>query len=470
MQGDPILARGRARRPLRPHPDGLRPLIGTRVTNDDLLPASGVAMVHEATGHAVVHSDRSIRPFSAKMRSKAIWITEHPAISAAVVRLFSALQLKQQLNEDEYHVLLCAPGQGNMGDQAMLEAFLERVPGDIRLIAKAAVDVDVPSHSVDRVTVLELPSLLYGALPARLPDLLKFRRLLRNAKSLSIVGADIMDGYYNARASINRAVLAWLACKLGVSCRVLGFSWAPGAHEHALSVLRAAADAGTTLFARDPISSDRLRSAGVVGVVDASDVVFSAEQRDNSAVKWLAKQTDGTRQFAIINVSGLLQRRSNLLEEYELIARHLMQLGLDVILLPHVSRAQTDDRAACQSLYERIDDRKTNVVLSNLLTPEQTRDLCAQARIVVTGRMHLAVIALSQGVPSVALASQGKVEGLMALFGSERMCVEPRIGFGAQVNDLIDDVLHRGGTAAANIAEKLHYVRELSLRNFEGIR
>ena len=36
----------------------------------------------------------------------------------------------------------------------------------------------------------------------------------------------------------------------------------------------------------------------------------------------------------------------------------------------------------------------------------------------MTGRMHLAVMALLAGTPPITVATQGKVEGLMRLFGS----------------------------------------------------
>jgi len=70
-------------------------------------------------------------------------------------------------------------------------------------------------------------------------------------------------------------------------------------------------------------------------------------------------------------------------------------------------------------------------LLADRISPADTRAGLDLVDLVFTGRMHLSVMALSRHVPSLVLATQGKVEGLMDLIGHPEYCIEPRAGFGS---------------------------------------
>src|SRR5690606_17317169 len=99
---------------------------------------------------------------------------------------------------------------------------------------------------------------------------------------------------------------------------------------------------------------------------------------------------------------------------YRQAVSRLVATGHKVVVLPHVIRASGDDLAACRAIWEELSDqeRKDVVLVEDLLKPAQVRRLAAGAALIVTGRMHLGVIGLSQGVPAIVVATQGKVEGL----------------------------------------------------------
>ena len=59
------------------------------------------------------------------------------------------------------------------------------------------------------------------------------------------------------------------------------------------------------------------------------------------------------------------------------------------------------------------------------LSPAEVRGLAAGAQVVITGRMHLAIMSMSSGVPAITFSTHGKVSGLMRLFGVDELCVEP---------------------------------------------
>lgn len=275
-----------------------------------------------------------------------------------------------------------------------------------------------------------------------------------------------MDGNYNRRASINRANLARLARGAGVDTKILGFSWSGSADPAAQKALKAASMAGTKLLLRDPISAERARADGLLNVVESADTVFSAREVDYAAARSFLAVLPGETRIALVNASGLIAKSLPQVDEYRSIIRHLQQRGLTVILLPHVSRAGSNDIEICRQIQSSLDDPDVFFV-DRLLKPAEIRALTEHASIVVTGRMHLAIMSLSNKVPAITLVTQGKVEGLMTLFASECLCVEPAAGFGSRVVEVADDVLDHIDEFKERIAARLPLVKELSRRNFE---
>lgn len=361
------------------------------------------------------------------------------------------------------HLVLAAPGSGNIGDQALLEALLENCGGPTTLVVSGTEPPRLPAGPADRVDCLLLPDLVYGTGAAHRTAAARFGRELAGAAHLSVIGADVMDGRYSLPASVRRASLAAVAARSGVDTRVVGFSWSDRARLGARRALTAAGRAGVRLLARDPVSAQRLRAAGVPGVEDAADVVFAARTTDDGpAREFLAGVT---APVALVNVSGLLAARLDQTADYVRVVEALRAQGLHVLLLPHVSRPTGDDVLACA----RVAERTGADVVDRLLEPAQVRGLTARAAVTVTGRMHLAVMSLLHGVPAVTLATQGKVEGLMRLVGVPELCVEPRPGFADDVVATLHDVLPAGSPARAAIAAALPGVVELARRNLAGL-
>ena len=155
-----------------------------------------------------------------------------PGLLAAADR---ALLSKHQVagsRDEAHHVLLAPAGGGNIGDQALVDAFIENVDGRVSVICRRPSDYAIDD---ERVRVVPLLSLVYGDLIGHARDMRAFRELLRTATSFSVVGADVMDGGYGYRASANRANLARRVAEVGIDSRILGFSWNGSPHPIALA-------------------------------------------------------------------------------------------------------------------------------------------------------------------------------------------------------------------------------------------
>lgn len=361
------------------------------------------------------------------------------------------------------HVILAPPGDGNIGDQAMVEAFLENTPGPIVIVARRATDIRIPAPHLDRTRVEAIPSLIFGTGGAHRAAVEQFARVLAGAASLTVTGADSMDGAYDLQASTRRADAATLAALAGVPTQVLGFSWNASPKPGARRALARADRAGTRLLLRDPASAQRARDSGFRNVVEVADSVFAAQSSSLSARTEFLGETPG--RYVVINASGLVGRSTDQVTDYSRIVRSLLDSGIRVLLIPHVLRASADDLTACRAIFDAVDDERV-VLVSRQLDPAEIRGLCAGALFVLTGRMHLAIQALWSRVPAITLATQGKVEGLMQLFDTPELCVAPGPGLADRVIPLSRRLVAARDPLRSSIDEHLPAVKVLASRNF----
>lgn len=365
----------------------------------------------------------------------------------------------------ERHVLIAPPGAGNIGDQAMVEAFLAAADLPVTVVTRGADDFAIPAGLAARARIMPLADLFYGQGPDHLRDVRLLGAHIDGAATVSIVGADIMDGVYVLRSSLRRSSLAAVAASRGFDTTVLGFSWNASAPGAAWRALRRAGAAGVRLLLRDPASAERVRGAGIAGVVETADIVFTDDRRDDAAAAALLEGVDGP--YALVNASGLIARTVDQVPEYTRLIDHLRARGLHVVLLPHVLRDTADDLTACRAVADAAGPEGVTLI-ETPLAPSTIRGLTHGAALSVTGRMHLAIMSLAQGVPAITLATQGKVEGLMKLFAWPELCVAPRAGMADEIIGVADAALEAPDTAD-RIRRGAERARSLAQANIDRI-
>ena len=93
----------------------------------------------------------------------------------------------------------------------------------------------------------------------------------------------------------------------------------------------------------------------------------------------------------------------------------------------------------------------------------------SQADLVITGRMHLAVLGIAAGVPAIILGTQGKVAGLCELAGHGATEVAPRPGFGQEVIDASRAMESVGfDQVRSHVSSARPKLEEMAQRNFGG--
>ncbi|WP_127792788.1 polysaccharide pyruvyl transferase family protein [Agromyces sp. LHK192] len=365
------------------------------------------------------------------------------------------------------HLVIAPPGHGNIGDAALLGAYLDRVTGSVLVVTRGEDDFDVSAYG-KRVRVLALPMLLYGGTGHFARGVRELRGHVGPHTVVAVLGADIMDGAYHPAASVNRALIAAAAAKAGRDARILGFSWNAAPDHRAVWAMGEAAASGALLAPRDPISLERFRrDVPAAWPVAAADLVFTANRRE-PLPQALDAALAGAERPAVVNVSGLIAEHVPP-GTYAAVVRDLLETCDRVVVLPHVSRPGADDLPHCRDLAGAFADDDRVVLVERLLTPPQVRELASRAHLVLTGRMHLAVMSLMAGVPAITMASQGKVEGLMALFGLPELCIEPGPALAEELPARVAAVLADHERIASRISERLPGVAALAERNFDAL-
>ncbi|MFB2586738.1 polysaccharide pyruvyl transferase family protein [Herbiconiux liukaitaii] len=354
----------------------------------------------------------------------------------------------------------------------MTETFVAGVDGPVVIVTRSLKSLKLPHSLTPDAKIVALPNVVYGRNPVRhWRDVRKLAQLCSGALSFSVVGADMMDGGYGEVAAIRRAHMLTNVSRSGIDARLLGFSWNGHAPRKVQKALAAAGRAGVKLLVRDPESLGRLEGAAVQGLQESADIVFCADDRDESALEAVRKRLGGERPFVVLNASALVQKRVNQVPDYLQIAKYFEGAGFSIVLVPHVLRASANDLDSCRKVMAAMDEAGVaGHLIEEQLSPSQVRGIAAGASVVVTGRMHLAVMALGQGVPAFVLSTQGKVAGLAKMFEQPDLCVEPNLGFSSAVIDsLVPDPVQEIARRQEAVRRALPRVRELARKNFEGL-
>lgn len=363
-------------------------------------------------------------------------------------------------------VVLTPVGDGNNGDQAMMESHAKHLAGDTILITEG--NRLFPVRSRDGVTQLKIEpmtKLLGLPFPLNASELWKFGQILAKAQHLYIHGADTMDGG-SARYSLARLAILTEAELLGVRTAILGFSWRESVPVTVKSAIVRYSHHGY-LYPRDPKSYQRLISIGAVPehVFLAADMAFALDSEQEPELLFAQYPVLKARPYALLNISGLLNSRGIVASEYRQAVDTLHEHGLTVVFIPHVARSTDDDVAACQEAFALLGD-VTDVLVDRVLCPEQIRFLARRAVVTVSGRMHLAILSLSTGTPAIPISTAGKVEGLLEMFSLSAFAIEPGPSMGPALAERISSMMRSLNHHRAVIQAKLPGIKELALSNF----
>lgn len=356
---------------------------------------------------------------------------------AYAMRLTAGFSLRRAgaAHQDRPVLLVAPPANGNVGDQAMIEATLELfLPRRTRLIVE--VDgIQVPPHLRSSTSIVSLPRYFRGPGPRRALAAIRLQQLIRQSSLVAVLGADMLDGTYDTRSALSRLNALRVARAMNRPAVVLGSSWSAAPVASCVRELARCSKAGVSIFARDPASLRRV--APVAQAQLLPDVVFAATRTEQSRLlQWVVDHPGSP--VALYNASGLLNGELDV-SQHVAAVRRLLAEGFRVALVPHVDRAIDSDLPPLTRIHETLRPEAGDRIhlQDSLLSPNQVRAVSEKAAICVTGRMHLGIICLSVGTPAAIWASQGKVEGLFEMLEAPELRVDNATDLPRAIDELI---------------------------------
>jgi len=352
-------------------------------------------------------------------------ILKRIAISSDLIflRFFVWIELRRSNKKTFERQPLCfsLEGRGNLGSRALLEAASAHLPPQTFFLAsddnlKAAIN-----RPDSKILILEglYPNFSY----THFKSLISVSRRIAQSSELHIIGADNMDGAYSDSLS----GLLWnvaIACQVNrVQTNILGFSWNKFPTTLTRRRFASAAKTGVILNLRDSLSFDRARMiSNVANVRHTSDIVFGWRSLDSNSSSGLVLKSAGYQILLVGNPGFTMMGADYSLDS---LAPLFEALGSDssIILVPSVIRPKQDDQLQQLRIKEHFGQKFNVRQLKAIPSTADYLELVKSSKLVVTFRMHPAILSLKVGTPVVMFDYQDKMAGLASDLEIQDFCV-----------------------------------------------
>ncbi len=397
---------------------------------------------------------------------------------ASILKVLKPIKTRNQPASALFLPPTSAPG--NLGDEAMLVAAMKFVSDrDIKsigiVILKSSVYWENLNLVTDRLNLRDY--FVYHSWK----DRFRFVKAVSRYDRFYCIGADVMDGFYSDNTTLCLIELVRLAAITGVDATILGFSFNEQPTPDAVRAL-CNLPVSVKLCCRDFLSHQRLTHHLQRPVELVADVAFLLEPAQDSELatgvsKWIGQQRDLGRTIVGINANSLQLKNlphlklKDLIQLYtdtlvELFSSHL---EISFLMIPHDLRDKESDVLTTTAILERLPTYMSSYCMK-VPTPcsaAEIKSICGEIDLVFTGRMHLAIASLGQGVPVAGVTYQGKFEGLFAHFDLQGMTIAPEKAFqpGAMAS-FLTDIIAKHQELRQTVQINLPKVKALSSLNF----
>ncbi|MDP2561432.1 polysaccharide pyruvyl transferase family protein [Psychrobium sp. 1_MG-2023] len=320
---------------------------------------------------------------------------------------------------------------GSLGDEALLAGLLS-------LLKKQGRDQHVYQAILPHWDPLDTPDTPLNTITISSADTqstLAFIWKLRQCEHFYVLGADVMDGKYSTDLVAQITQFCNIAAETSVPCTILGFSFSQSPSPVAINSLKRLSN-DVCCKCRDKKSLERFKLFTHHPAQLVADLAFNMQPQiktPNAATcqDWITKQKSSGKQVIAFNINKLITQ--DVPEDIaKLYADELMQLmkqnsEIACVFLPHDLRPQQSDYDFLKQLINHLPEEI--IQRTTLLPPPfhawDLKALTSQTDLVISGRMHLTIAALAQGVPAIGITYQGKFEGLFNYFNLENLLFDP---------------------------------------------
>lgn len=384
-------------------------------------------------------------------------------------------------------LLLPPSAPGSVGDEAMVVAAIDH------LKSQGIDKVELVSYNIKmEYPVSDIKSLdmrdyfIYTSWFKFLQKAVNFGYFVSQFEKFYFLGADLMDGYYSDYVTFKRVKLVEIAARIGLQSTILGFSFNKQPTKIAVKSIKNLPKT-VRLCTRDAVSQERLEKSIDRSVKLVADVAFLLQPAQESdkvlrVDEWINQQKKEDRFVIGINCNNQLVEKIKNKTAQTLVKAYIERLSslfnarpsLSFLLIPHDFRSikgNSSDDTLAQLILEGlpVEIKSYCAKIPSPCRAAEIKAMVAKVDLVVSGRMHLAIATLGQGVPVFCITYQGKFEGLFQHFGLKDMTIEP--------TDLLDSdpsvfvkslvsLIENREALHQQIQEQLPKVKELAKSNF----
>lgn len=213
------------------------------------------------------------------------------------------------------------------------------------------------------------------------------------------------------------------------------------------------------VVARDPRSADVAHAAGAQRVVLAPDSAFGIDLPQRSAVDAAPNQPYG------VFVTHYSMSDGPHFERATRLASALVKSAISghierILILSQAGTARQRDDVAAAQLVERLGDERATLVRERLTT-EQLLNLYGSASVVVSGRVHGAIMGLLMGTPSFVIdTTHDKAENLFTGMGLQRFVLGKDLKGDSSFIDMQSESPINADTDRGRIREEVRTLRD----------
>ena len=383
------------------------------------------------------------------------------------------------LRKKEGVLILTPSDPGSIGDEALLQSTIDYLHShQVKKIGLIKYKKDVSWHNETPITeCIDAESFFTSN---SIKSIVEFLIKSMGYKKFYILGADVLDGFYSDRHAAWRLDLARYASLSGISTSIIAFSLRDIIKPYTLKAFKKIPK-NIFLTTRDVQSEKILKDTTNKDAIVTTDVAFLLHPTNTPLL--LETQSWAEQQKLVIGINinpYFLKDQSkesidNLLTVYtSLIANFHKSFSCSFMLIPHDVRASTiryHEVRLTEQLFTHLPSHIQNVsriIPSFSLSASEIKYAAGLCGFVITGRMHLAIASLSQGVPVVSISyHDNKFFGLYEQFDLQNLVFSQEDLYDhKKISEALLQLITDKKRITQKIAEKLPGVVARAYKNF----
>ncbi len=304
-----------------------------------------------------------------------------------------------------------------------------------------------------------------------------------------ITGGDSFADIYGLRAFLFAMAPSFIAILVRAPIVFLPQTYGPFTRRFTQCIARFILRRASAIFARDRQSLE-LAKALIKGAPRdiplqlCPDVAFALEaNHDAKAVFNPALPADSHEAIVGINISGLLYiggyTRNNMFGlacDYAETVRTLIEefsnrSGVRILLIPHTFESgEQSDQLAAKRVWGRLSEKAKSCthILTGNHDQSEMKAIIGQCDFFIGSRMHACIAALSQGIPTVAIAYSRKFVGVFDVIGVAEMVLDAKAIDDAAIIKKCIELFESRDRVATELRHKVRLAQEHLLEHFRS--